>query len=271
MNAFSASPRMLHTLVLLGVVLGMSQHASAQQAELSFPAALDTSIYSSGDFSDAQGPFLWVSVLADGTIRRALLKFDLASIPAGATVTEARLDLYQSRARAGHNLSLHRLLASWGEGASDGGSQGMGAPAQSGDATWRHRFFPATLWANLGGDFDSVASATLFVGAESQSYSWLSRPVAQGGPNPRMLDDVQRWVNAPAQNHGWILIGDESVEQNAKRLQSAENGSLPPRLVVKFLPPASQESGDVPLPPWAVLGLAAALAAGLFRPRARRP
>jgi LPXTG-motif cell wall-anchored protein len=265
------NPKIPRALVLLTALLVGSARVAAQETELSFPAALDTSIYSSGDFSDAQGPYIWVSVLADGTVRRALLKFDLASIPVGATVTEARLDLYQSRARDGHNVSLHRLLASWGEGASNGGSQGMGAPAQIGDATWAHRFFPATLWANQGGDFDLVASATIFVGADNQFYSWLGRPAGQGGPNPRMLDDVQRWVNTPSQNHGWILIGDESVEQNAKRLQSAENGTLPPRLVVRFTPPAPPETGDVPLPPWALAGLAAALAAGLLGGRRRRP
>jgi hypothetical protein len=265
------SPKIPRALVLLTALLVGSAHVAAQETELSFPASLDTSIYSNGDFSDGQGPFIWVSVLADGTIRRALLKFDLSSIPVGATVTEARLDLYQSRARAGHNVSLHRLLGSWGEGASNGGSQGAGAPAQTGDATWAHRFFPDTLWINQGGDFDGVASATVFVGADNQSYAWLGRPAAQGGPNPRMLDDVQRWVNAPLQNHGWILIGDETVEQNAKRLQSAENGTLPPRLVIRFTPPAPAETGDVPLPPWALAGLAAALAAGLLGGRRRRP
>jgi hypothetical protein len=265
------NPKIPRALVLLTALLVGSAHISAQESQLYVPAALDTSIYSSGNFSDAQGPFIWVSVLADGTIRRALVKFDLASIPAGSTVTEARLDLYQSRARDGHNVSLHRLLGSWGEGASNGGSQGMGAPAQTGDATWAHRFFPATLWVNQGGDFDGLASATVFVGADNQYYSWLGRPAAQGGPNSRMVDDVQRWVNAPSQNHGWILIGDESVQQNAKRLQSAENGQTPPGLLVRFSPPAPpQESGDVPLPPWALAGLAAALAAGLFGARGRR-
>jgi hypothetical protein len=232
---------------------------------------MDTTIFSSGDdVADAQGDFLWTSVLASGVVRRALIKFDLSVIPAGATVTEVRLELYQSMTRGAHDVTVHRLLSSWGEGPSNGGGQGAGAPAGPGDATWRYRFYPTVPWSDYGGDFVAAASATLFVGGSSQWYSWISRPLEQGGPNPLLLDDVRRWLADATQNHGWVLIGDETVERNAKRFQGGENTAEPPRLIVVFNPPAAPESGDVPLPGWALGLLGAGLGVAVMRAARRQ-
>lgn len=242
--------------------------AAAQSSQVSLPAAMDTTIFNSGDdVADAQGDFLWTSVLASGGVRRALIKFDLSVIPAGATVTEVRLELYQSRARGAHDVTVHRLLSSWGEGPSNGGGQGAGAPAGPGDATWRYRFYPAMPWSAEGGDFVAAPSATLFVGASSQWYAWISRSLEQGGPNRPLLDDVRRWLADPGQNHGWVLIGDETADSNAKRFQGGENTASPPRLIVLFNPPAEQEShdGDVPLPLWAIALLATLIGGVMVR------
>jgi hypothetical protein len=269
-------PHAVSGLARLGLVvlaLCWAQNTPAQSNQVSLPAVLDATIYNPGgdDLADGQGEYIWTSVLASGVKRRALLKFDLSAIPLGATVTQARLEIYQSRARNGHNVSAHRLLASWGEGPSNGGSQGAGAPAEAGDVTWRHRFYPNTLWASYGGEFVATPSATILVGASSDWYSWISRPLSEGGPSPLLAADVQRWIDDPTQNHGWILIGDESVDQNAKRFQSTENGAAPPRLIVVFNPPVAAESDDVPLPGWALALLAAGLGLTLLGRRGRAP
>lgn len=269
-------PHSLSDLVRLGLFVAAfccAQTAAAQSTQVSLPAVLDATIYNpDGDnVADGQGEYIWTSVLASGVKRRALLKFDLSVIPSGATVTEARLEIYQSRAQNTHDVSAHRLLAAWGEGPSNGGSQGAGAPAQAGDVTWKHRFYPSTLWASYGGDFVATPSASILVEASSQWFSWLSRPLDQGGPSPLLAEDVQRWIGDPAQNHGWILIGDESVDQNAKRFQSTENGASPPRLIVIFSQPSAAADGDVPLPGWALALLGAGLGLTLLRRLARAP
>jgi hypothetical protein len=248
----------------VGPVRAQSDPAPVQ---VRLEAVADTTIFANqgGDMaydgiSDGSGPNIWTSVLASGTTRRALVRFDLSSIPAGSRVVSASLQLFVVRARDEHDLSLHRILSAWGEGASNGGDAGVGAPAQTGDATWSHRIWPDTLWNQRGGDFVSTVSAVRAVGFGPASYTIASTPA--------LVADVQSWLQTPGSNHGWMLIGNDQGSQNAKRLASRQSStaSARPTLVLDFQP-AAPESGDVPLPPWALALLAAGVAAGLLRRR----
>jgi len=99
-------------------------------------------------------------------------------------------------------IELHKLLADWGEGTSQAtGEEGQGAPATPNDATWRHRFFDTIFWTNEGGDFSAVVSASQSVGPVGQ-YTWSSA---------QMVADVQSWLENPASNFGWLVLGDEST------------------------------------------------------------
>jgi len=243
---------------LAASVLGLAL-AGARADELTFVPAQDTSIYSgtpgSQTLSDGAGPYLWLSVTAEGLNRRALVRFDVSAIPAGSVVREARLSLYESRSREDHVVSAHRLLRAWGEGTSSGGSAGTGAPATPGDATWLRAVFPDVAWTTPGGDFIAAPSASVLVGLPGEFYTWAG---------PGLVADVQAWVDQAANNHGWILIGNESGQQNAKRFES-RNGAQPsvfPRLVVAYDPPLST-TGDIPVPFWALALLAGALGAGV--------
>jgi hypothetical protein len=246
--------------------------AAAQELQKVLVPSQDTSIYDgvagSSGLSDGKGESLWLSVTAGGLNRRALLKFDLAGIPPGSKIEQVTLSLYESRARDEHVVNVHRLLEPWGEGASNGGSAGVGAPAQAGDATWMHRFHPNTAWSTPGGRFEAQVSASRSVGAPNERYSWSGQRPPQGGAVPKIVQDVQDWVDAPGTNHGWILVGDEGGLQNAKRFNSRENAVEPPRLEVRYQAAAAGVDGDVPLPGWALVTLVGLLAAGLAR-RAR--
>lgn len=168
----------------------------------------------------------------NATRRRALIRFDVSSIPPGSTVTSVQLRMYMSQGQGGtRSHSLHLMSASWGEAGSFSFG-GAGAPAQAGDATWLHRFWPGTPWATPGGDFVPTPSATLNVSGIAW-YVWGST----GG----LVTDVQSWVNQPSQNFGWMLRGDESVERTSKRFDSRQssNASTKPQLIVTFTPPAS--------------------------------
>ena len=238
----------------------------------SFAPAADTTIFHGGstsfdDVADGSGAHVWTSTLASGSFRRALLRFDLSSIPPGAVIREVRLTLYQSRSRTEHPVAVHRLLSSWGEGASNGGDAGVGAAAQTGDATWIRRLHPGAPWAAPGGDFAVALSTSRVVPNVAGLFvEWPSTPA--------MVADVQQWVDAPASNHGWILIGDEVNSQSAKRFSSRNESAaaVRPRLVVDYEPaPApGAADGEVPFPPWVLLSLAGLLAAGLARRRVRQ-
>ncbi len=248
------------------VVLLAAAAAHAQDSTLTVSAVQDTSVFfgtpGSEALADGAGDFLWLSVTAEGQVRRLLVKFDLSAVPPGSVVRKVTLTLFESRSREDHDVAVYRLLGAWGEGASNAGGAGNGAPAAPGDATWLHRFFPNTFWATPGGDRVAAASAVLRVGLPNTFYAWVAETPPAGTPVPRLVQDVQAWVDVPAANHGWILIGAEGGVQNAKRFESRNNATVGPKLTVVYGPAqGAEQSGDVPMPGWA-LGLLAALLAG---------
>src|SRR5205085_7382798 len=163
-----------------------------------------------GDHSNGAGFHFFAGENGMGELRRGVLAFDIAgSIPAGSTITAVRLSMNMSMTPAGALMvELHKLLADWGEGTSHAPmGEGDGAPATPNDATWRHRFFDSVFWTTQGGDFSATVSASQMVGGVGQ-YTWSSA---------QMVTDVQGWLDNPASNFGWLMLGDESVFLTAKR------------------------------------------------------
>ena len=215
--------------------------AAADTVEIT--AAKDNTLFEeSAANSNGGGDFLFAGLTNRGDRRRALLSFDIAaSVPAGATVTAVTLTLRQSRTISGsHTVSLHRMQAGWGEaGSNAGGQEGGGAGAQNGDATWSHAVFAATPWAAPGGDFAAGESASAAVGGSGQDYGWSGAG---------LVSDVQAWLDDPAQNFGWALLGDEGANASAKRFNSRENSDTPPTLTVEFDPPPANTPPQVSVP-----------------------
>jgi len=204
----------------------------AQQV-VTFEPVRDTAIFSNGALTSGGGNLVTGATVRFGN-RRALIAFDLQSLPPGATVLSASFEMTMSQTNSGPAAtSLHRLLAPWGEGLaiSPGGS---GAPAAPGDATWTEAFFGSVPWQSPGADFASAATATVSVDQPAR-YTWPS--------SPAMVADVQSWVNAPATNHGWIAITDET--NTSAKLWHSREFALPssrPILTVQFTVPAAASS-----------------------------
>ena len=224
-------------LALVGLLAGGGQAAVAgspgARSSVTFTQTLileparDKTLYESelGTVSNGQGQHLFAGRTGNGARRRAVLLFDLSSVPPLSQVVAATLSLNMSKTTAGETqVALHTLGRSWGEGASDAiGEEGAGATALPGDATWLHTFFDDARWVAAGGDFDATASAARAVGVTGR-YEWSS---------PALVGDVQGWLAAPATNHGWIVIGDETAEGTAKRFDSGENTAAnQPRLII---------------------------------------
>lgn len=237
----------------------------AHGATYTLTAVSDATIFDDGtaEFesrADGIGPHVWTSTIASGAKRRMLLRFDFSAIPPGSTVRSVRLSLLQNRARGEHPVAVHRVLAAWSEGPANGGGGGVGAPASAGDVTWVRRIHPGTAWTTRGGDFAATPSTSLVVGTIwGLRYDWPS--------TPRIVADVQGWVDRSEPNHGWILIGEELIPQSAKQFSSREGGSasVAPTLVVEASAPVpgGGQDAEAPLPLWALgllaLGLGAAL------------
>jgi hypothetical protein len=117
-------------------------------------------------------------------------------------------------------------LKDWGEGASNAGTPGGGgAPAQSGDATWLHNVFNTSFWNTLGGDFSNEISASTAVSTNNRTYTWSG-----GG----MVADVQSWIANSGSNFGWLIAGNEGIEQSAQRFHTGENANNKPQLTVTY-------------------------------------
>ncbi len=236
-------PLSLFLMLPLFIFSAVTLHA---QTQVNIPAQKDNTLYESatGALSNGSGFHLFVAQNNHGEVRRTLLAFDIAgNVPAGALILSAQLRLNMSRTLTGaQTVTLHRVLANWGEGASDaGGEEGAGITPATGDATWIHTFFNTQFWANAGGDFSSQASGTQSVTGLG-AYTW--------GSTPEMVADVQGWLNAPANNFGWLLLSNENNNGSTKRFDSRQNPTAGnrPLLLVTFTTSSGvdQENGTRP-------------------------
>ena len=219
----------------------------------------DNTLYErdAGDLSNGAGTWLFFGQTgpnANNVLRRALMRFDLSSIPPGSTVQNVSLaitvDLVPPGA-IGFDATVHRVSSNWGEGTSfaPGPGGGGGAPS-SGDATWIHTFFDDQFWITPGGDFVAQPSSTAALNNAVGEFSFA--------PSPELIADVQNWINQPSQNFGWVILGDENSPQNARRIGSRENTTIsPPVLTVEFeRAPELPEAQPVPvLSGWALIML----------------
>ena len=191
--------------------------------------------------SNGAGNFLFVGrtgLDAGFKRRRALLKFDLSSLPPGTVITAANLTLFQSKAAPNSppaEMALHRLLQNWGEGDSKAITpEGQGDFPAENDATWHHRLYPSQLWLTQGGHFEPTGSAVTTVGQELDFFIWAC--------TADLVSDVQGWLDQPETHHGWIIVGGEIAGQSAHRFNSRENTNIEqrPLLQLKF------RAGDAP-------------------------
>lgn len=222
-------------------------------------ASKDNTIFSDGEpgvengNSNGVGPNLFAGWASPNgyQARRALLAFDLSSVPANSRITSAAVYLLCDKQAQNSPVSgpfnLHKLTADWGEGFSDseaGGQPGLGAAATIGDATWRLRLVSVTgspptgtAWTTPGGDYVASASATTTVAnASVNPYVWTSNQ------NAKLAADVNEWLAAPATNFGWILIGPEGdgAGATAKRFVSRDtlfNPDGAPKLYLSYATP----------------------------------
>lgn len=239
---------------------------AASAGELILQPTADATIYMSPPFippiigpgpspANGTGDHLFAgNTQTDELARRALLRFDLGAIPPGSTIDSVELTLNMSRSIAGaEDVSLHRVTTAWTEGPTDPpGEEGQGEAASIGDVNWGFATYNTEPWDTTGGDFVAAPSATIAVGGLGP-YTW--------GPAAGLAADVQSWVDAPATNFGWILVGDESVPTTAKRFDSRENTDpgVQPELRVLFTPTLALNEIPTLDPRW-LLALALCLA-----------
>ena len=206
-----------------------------------FIPAADTSLLEVSPSNNLGGYFGMNSgTTQNGPRTRALLRFDLSSLPTNTVVQSATLTVHVTQQPIdGYDFTafgLHRMFRPWGEGDKIPVTQpGQGVPATAGEATWLHAFYPTNQWTEPGGqpgtDYSSIESSfEIIYDVAGSPYIFPS--------TPELVDDVQAWINKPATNHGWMFrCADELPRFTARRFGTREDADNAPLLELKYLVP----------------------------------
>lgn len=214
---------------------------------IALPASADTTLFElDPDFNFGRQPTLPAGAIgtmfpASGSERgRGLFKFDLGTVPEGAIIESAAMELSISiripSRRSSSDFSLHRVLVDWGEGDGFGEIPG-GAEAQAGEATWNNRFHPDTPWSTpggaLGADFATDSSAT----AENVDGSRVSATTYRFVFNDTGVADLQQMLDGGVENYGWMLRSErEDTVRTARHWISSDPQAVPNPLDAGPLP-----------------------------------
>lgn len=152
-------------------------------------------------------------------IRRALMRFDVSQIPAGAVINSATLQVTVVRvplSPVNSIFDIRRVLQLWSESG----------------VCWNSRLSPQTPWqfpgATGSGDIASTPSSAVFVGSSDLTTYTFSSTVA-------LVADIQAWVNDASVNFGWMLISEDEVSHfTARRFGSREDPSHAPVLTINY-------------------------------------
>ena len=205
--------KQIYSVITILMFAGLS--LMAQTTELEITSSLDNTIFQDLALSNGVGEYIFTGKSNAGVVRRALVQFDLADVPAGVTVDSAFLILTPVKVKPDSAIvAVHRVLTEWGEGSSRAEEgDGKGAPATAGDATWTHAKHPANPWVKSGGDYviESSAVDTVRAGTEVAFRS------------DKLTLDVNFWLQNPSNNYGWILIGNEVNNATSAKFGSRDN------------------------------------------------
>lgn len=203
----------------------------ARGATIVVPVSEDTSLFEGAATSNLGASDLGAGSTAGGLRMRALMRFDLSTVPAGATITAAELTVTVKRVPGGippgSTFELHGILKDWGEGVKGGT---LGAPATDDEATWAAPRSPGPLWTSPG------ASASDDTVQEISSAIAMNLLGEYTFPStPAVVADVQSWFTNPASNFGWLMkSASEDLPQSARRFTSREGGVGAPSLTVTY-------------------------------------
>lgn len=190
----------------------------------------DAAMYSeNGNVADGAGQFLFIGKNSAGAFRRSTIKFNVAgAIPVGATILSASLAVAAGNTQGTNNAAtLYRLTEDWTEGPTDPtGSEGSGVTAMTGDTTWTFRNFNSQTWTVAGGSYDNTAAAAISI-TGTGTYTWTT--------SSTLTTMLQAWLDTPASNFGWLIVGDETTAGATAKQLSSRQGTTPPVLTLTYL------------------------------------
>lgn len=189
---------------------------AAAAAAVNIASDADTTIFI-GTISpgSSDGPEFVSGSTPAGGIGRALLHFDVSSIPTNALIDSASVTVSvtkkSSQAPGANSYDLCLVTRDWSESAASWGA-----------AT------ATTSWTSTGGDYEE-ASASVNIDTGTGTFS-----------SSGLMADVQAWVHGGVSNAGWLMRASSEVEgASGRRFASHEYptpGSRPTLTVTYHLP-----------------------------------
>jgi len=225
------------------------------------PSTGAASLFQSGVNNSLGDPGIFVGTDSTPSVKDGLLAFNVSSIPSGATITGATLDLFIGTVAGGgsgsvinfgptRTISIYDESQVWGAstnaiGATTFAGHGSGSAANTGDATWNDaahnsNSLLATLWSTgdpanyVAGTSVALATTSGIEGTTGAEVQWTSAALAT---------EVQGWVNNPSSNNGLAVINANTTTAqtflafwSASGAANAGNG-LAPDLAVTYVVP----------------------------------
>lgn len=238
-DMMKCSTRFLFWLGIFALPAAAALQARAETVTLK-PVA-DTSLFENSPDNNLGRAWLAAGTIKTGKKSRALIRFDLSSVPANAVVTSATFTLRVVKLPSSgpsSTFELHRVLKSWEEGTKGVMAPGQGAPAGANEATWKARSTPGQLWTVPGGSSPNDFSATV-----SAAHQLAGTAIYTFTSTPELVADVQAWLATPEANFGWILMSkSEGVVKTARRIGNREDAANTPTLVVEYTVQAAAQA-----------------------------
>ena len=148
------------------------------------------------------------SLFGSGDLRRALVNFQIVSLPHGSTVNSAKLQMYlwQNSSGGAFTTICQPVVGSWGY-----------------NATWANTFGNGSVGVGSGGDSEQIAAGP------DHYAAW------------DMTGVVQRWLSGQLANNGFVLYANSETAVCQHSFWSAEYTtftSRQPHLIVDYTPPS---------------------------------
>ncbi|MGB5519134.1 MAG: DNRLRE domain-containing protein [Gammaproteobacteria bacterium] len=195
--------------------IGLYQQPSHRMLQLQPGAGKDTMLsdfYNNRNYGDHR-----LRVSLAGSLRNALVQFDVAAIPLGARVISAQLQLYHTEtvtAGIDAGATVHRVKRDWVEGTKSGTGTADGATWDTWDGS--------AAWGTAGGDYDPAAIASSAITAAIDDWeSWDITTLVQG------------WVDGSFYNNGLLLRGSGDVNISFASKENAD-ATLHPKLIISY-------------------------------------
>jgi len=202
------------SIALLAIALILCLAVTPQQANAATatitPSSADTTI-SSQFQSTHYGGTTALSVEGGPYDYRAIVKFDLSSVPAGSTIDNAQLQLYFymfTGSPFGQSYTAYRVTKDWSEQ----------------DADWIDAGFPFGSWTTPGGDFTTDGASSGTVPANIGQYmSWDVTAI------------VKAWIQNVQANYGFLILDPTIGSPDGRAIfYSREAESNRPILTIEY-------------------------------------